>query len=550
MHHLFIRNGSSLRLKLSRVVIGLSLLLFSVTLHAREIRFDTPVVSRGYDFGHDRPLNVGDTFRTDQLPLWASTVLHSAPPDKKVTITLYYWHPTDGFSTLYEEEVFVTDTKPLVLRISTEKADAFPATDYLVEFKTSGAPPASTRFRLTQGKLSDIPTKPRSYPSYKEDEATLRKFLDRYPSMRSLVSSLYIYREDSPDGQLSLILPTAWNRYAVSTPMRMHYRGEEGSLTLTAICIDPAHRKKFTPEQILKIHSALLIGRDRLVYPPKILNISPKEAYLRFAIRQKGEGTRLQRYMVFHYKNGTMTILSVEVPVASAKMGEFLSSLSVASLWTSPALCRKKDANSAKSVPPTRHCPKPSFSQDKRLIDQLIRNNPSIARRLSAFPVQRFEDPQSGISMILPFGWKKNLHPDSETIISLKGKEGGNFEYDMELRRIEDEETFKKFGSAKSLVKIYGDMALSSMEGEFKKEGISMRVSQSTQPLSCSVGMCSYAYVLASKNGERFLITLMNAYDGHDLYLITIATDDPDPTLANLLLSFGLYTLSTPNRCR
>ena len=241
--------------------------------------FDQLVISRNYDFRHDRPIGTDSIFSAEHLPLWASTVLHNAMPDTKVTISLYYMHGTDGKSLLYEEEMYTENTHPIVLRISDEKAEYFPAAEYIVEFKTAHGAVVSSRFKLNPAQTIVKKEKSSNPHQRKTDEEILKSTINQYGETKESVRSLEFYRKESLDGSFSLIVPTSWKRYAVSAPTRMLYRSNEGELSISRTCVDKTDQDRYTPEKILEIYSTMLLSGSKLLHPPKTLKIS-KRAYL------------------------------------------------------------------------------------------------------------------------------------------------------------------------------------------------------------------------------------------------------------------------------
>jgi len=567
MNHLpSYQRNTTMRNRRFSTLLSLLFLLFPVpvSLHARAIYFDTPVVSRGYDFATDHPLGTGKNFGTDQLPIWASTIIHGALPDTKVTISLYYMHKTDGKSPLYEEEVYVSGTKPVIFRISEEKAEYFPSTEYIVEFKTDSDQTVSARFHLAERGRSSH--KNISKHTSEKDGEILKSTMKNYKELEEEAQTLRLYRQESPDGSFSLILPTSWKRYAVAAPVHMHYKGKQGDLSVTRICIDDANRKKFTPEKILKIYSVMLMKDSKILYPPKIVSVSLEEAYLRFATVPSSDKNRTHRYVMMQYLHGIVTTIVMESPSRFDRFAKMLSTLAIASLENIRNICtgqtgRKtepviKETNSPKKFPRTHSgtikqnkCQKPLYSEDKKMLSTLIRNNPVIARHFRSFPVKRYEDPQTGVSMIIPSRWKKSLHPDEDTLYNLNGTIGKH-NYEVELKKLSDQKTFKSFSSPRALVSVFSETIIDALKKELAKENISVHIEVPTSIMQIPAGIASYAYLALGKEGRNIRLIVMVAYDGRDIYTLLISSKNPDKIIDNFLLSLAMYSLWTPENCR
>ena len=538
----------------------------SVALQAAGIHWDPPVISESYDLQQNRPVNLVQTLPDTTKEIWASTWLQNAPADTPVTINWFYFDNNGEKSIIYQEHLKCSGTKPIFSRFDERKAEYFPATKYRVEFVAKNGPTAFAEFRIvsvkkqsTNNDLDIETTDDYKGPSAQDDENLKADIVKNYPEIKKRLAQLELYREESLDNAVSLILPTSWPTYAESAPILFHRKSADikkgGEITVVRTIIEPENLSRHSPAKILKVYaSRLLSPGDKIIRKLRIAKLQDFTIASVQILRKISKGRKVHFYTMQLGKKGTLILIDVGVPPSELELGGFLNALALYSLWTDENSVRSGTIKHLLPVTPTVSkkkvvCRPPGIDKDRKMIRRILERLSGSNKKIRTLSLVRYTDPSGRFSLIIPSKWAKTINSDADTPLQLDTKRRGyEYQYSVKILPVEVEKLRKL--SPGQVVQVVGESVFESVREDARKKRMRSEMANPLTSVTRDVRAYGYALMrLSDRTGSAWVAEVVH-YDGERVYLLTFLTDDPDPDLVQWFQSLGLNSFWTPNFCK
>ena len=536
--------------KVLKLVNALLVLMFFITfVEARAIYFEEPVVSKGYDFNTNKPIEPTKVFSNKTKEIWVSTWLHEALKDTEVTISWYYYDDKNEKSIIYQESINVSGTKPIVSSLDESKAEYFPTTNYVVEFKINGDTLTSAKFKVIKKAIKPISNTKKECikPSATDDENIIAKVLSNYSISKEDIKSLELYRQDSLDSQISLILPTSWKRYAQESPIVFNLKNKNQEIIVAKKRIKKELLLKHTPKKIIKMYLSNLVKKNDTVFTK--LKVGEFKDYTIAFINVYSKNRAKESanfYNIFLSKNGTLVLVEVIVDKSNLNLGKFLSELSMVSLWTKDIYCPTKVEQKRNAIN-KKNCKPPTKSSDKELLNSLYKKFPNIKIKENFFT--RYNDPYNRFSLLIPATWTRQLDVDKETMLVLSGKKGGyEYQYSIKVTHLDKKDT--KNLSPDLIIKAVGELLIDTIGSDIKKSSFKYKIIEPLTIIKDKNRTSGYMILKLIEDSDSVFVGFVLHYDGKNVYVLNLISEDLDIKFIKLLQLLGVKSFWTPSMCK
>ncbi len=314
-------------------------LLLIETISASAIYFNDALISTAYDFKEQKAINVVDKLPNNINEIWASTWINSALDDSNITISWYYIDKDGEKSIIYQEDLKVSGTKPIVSSLDLTKVEYLPITSYIVEFNLDNRVKRVAKFKIYKSSKNSI-NNASNYNelegSIEEDSKLIKNISSHFLTIKPFIKDLSLYRVISQDKKVSIILPTAWGFYAVKYPNIFYIKSSDDFIDLKVKVYKESLKSSLNIKEAVKDYLvSYLKSSDKVLKKLKITNLA-NSTIASIAIKREGDLKKDIHFFSLKVKKNTLVMSESIVNLKNYKLGEFINTLTLASIKLLP----------------------------------------------------------------------------------------------------------------------------------------------------------------------------------------------------------------------